>query len=70
MAAVHFSALPVTNAKPWSHPLLTLLQPRWSLPFLQPRRRTLHAVLDVAVQSLRCVWLFATTWTADLVLLP
>jgi hypothetical protein len=61
MAAVHFSALPVTNAKPWSHPLLTLLQ---------PRRRTLHAVLDVAVQSLRCVWLFATTWTADLVLLP
>ena len=70
MAAVHFSALPVTHAKPWSHPSLALLQPRWSLPFLQPRRRALHTVLHVAVQSLRCVWFFATMWTADLVLLP
>ena len=36
MAAVHFSTLPVTNAKPWSHPSLTLLQ---------PRRRTLRLYL-------------------------
>lgn len=36
MTAIHFSTLPVTNAKPWSHPSLTLLQ---------PRRRTLHLYL-------------------------
>lgn len=58
IAAVHFPTLPVTNAKPWSHPLLTVLQPRWSLPSPPtPAGALLPAVRDVVVQSGQvCLW--------------